>query len=67
MLLSEYIEVLQAALLATGDKPVEMTQGGYYAEGWFADLHIPPTIDEYDGDGRADTDFYVLGHSYQSY
>lgn len=67
MLLSEYIAVLQNTLATTGDKPVEMTQGGYYADGWFADLYVPPTIDEYDSDCRADTDFYVLGHSDQRY
>lgn len=67
MLLSEYIKILKSTLKTHGDKPVEMTQGGYYADSRFADVYVPPIIEEYNGDCRADTDFYVLGHSYQSY
>lgn len=82
MKLSEYIEVLKEKLVELGvDPQVVMTQGGYYAEGVFADLYDEPelrTIElgcefKWGKDGKSyytepkPQEFIVLGHSYQSY
>lgn len=80
MKLSEYIEVLKQKLVELGvDPDVCMTEGGYYANGPFADLYDDPQIEEikisgYGWVGGAYTQiepemksFLVLGHSYQSY
>ena len=81
MKLSEYIEVLKQKLVELGvDPDVCMTEGGYYADGPFADLYDEPQIEEIKIKGgygwvdgsyvRVETEkktFLVLGHSYQSY
>jgi hypothetical protein len=81
MTLSEYIKVLQALEPDHGDTHVCMTQGGYYADGKFADLYDMPeieTIEFYyeeiiDGDWWKrkripyKQEYLVLGHSSQNY
>lgn len=81
MTLSDYIKVLQSLEPLHGDKPVAMTQSGYYSEGNFADLFDEPSVEKvksyYEeiiaGDWtkrkRIPTEetFVVLGHSHQSY
>jgi hypothetical protein len=81
MKLSEYIDVLKTRLQELGvDPEVCMTQGGYYAEGVFADMYDSPVLRDIElgreikwKDGQSyytpsqvET-FLVLGHSYQSY
>lgn len=81
MTLSDYIKVLQTLEPLHGNKPVTMTQSGYYSEGNFADLFDYPSVENVksyyeeiiDGDWskrkRIPTEetFVVLGHSHQSY
>lgn len=81
MKLSEYIEVLKQKLVDLGiDPEVCMTEGGYYANGPFADLYDEPQLEDInvnDGYGWVDGRYVrvepdvksllVLGHSYQSY
>lgn len=62
MTLSDYIKVLQALEAEHGDKPVAMTQRGYYSEGLFADLFDQPEIQTLEWQPTV-----VLGHSNQSY
>lgn len=82
MLLSEYIEVLKAALVTNGDAEVAMTQSGYYSDGMFAELYDVPEFERvelgrtsyWDNVAKAYkatpsnmVDMCILGHSHQSY
>ncbi len=86
MKLSSYIEMLQQYVKdfpEHADIPVCMTQGGYYSDGPFADLYLPPEkevvnyninvlVDKNRKFGptrleRHSEEFIVLGSSYQSY
>lgn len=80
MKLEDYIAVLQRKLEEVGNVDVAMTQGGYYADGRFADLYDEPQIEVIDLGSRYiwvdgvshiapknEKTFLVLGHSYQSY
>lgn len=80
MRLDAYIAMLQRKLEEVGNLEVAMTQGGYYAEGIFADLYeeagtewieLGRDIKWKDGVSyytpSNKQEFLVLGHSYQSY
>lgn len=79
MKLSLYIEMLQRKLVEYPQDPeVAITQGGYYAEGCFADIYDQPTVKVINLDTSRWEDgvlvktvdskeFLVLGNSYQSY
>lgn len=80
MKLEDYIGMLQRKLEEVGNLEVAMTQGGYYADGKFADMYDDPKVESIElgrqihwVDGKAVygesnvQKFIVLGHSYQSY
>ncbi len=76
MTLSDYIKVLQALEPLNGGREVAITQSGYYSEGPFADLFIPPEIQDYkqvvlssnpEQEQTSTKTLVILGHSHQSY
>ena len=76
MTLSDYIKVLQALEPLNGSRKVAITQSGYYSETPFAEVFIPPKIQDYkqvvysdqpDHEQGSTETLVVLGHSHQSY